>query len=376
MMFAVSYLLVQTDSDVSEINYEGVESFDDPARIQLRIKEDLAAEREAEETLRTQMEQEAKDENAFTTQQKVDETTRQIEEAEQRKQDAIAWEEQERQRIAREKEEELRRAADKKRRELELVRRAQEAAANEQAMIRKQHEDKVRAIQNDCDDGTGRSERRFTHTESWDCQNQWFHDFWSPVRVDQRQQEVDLMMASREAEKNKKLQQLDEKIKMTEAIFDIEMSVMNLKSEVFDGILGGMAKDVRNGGQAIKGIFNDGTDNNRDKTPPKASGGFWEKTGNFLSAPFTLVPKAIDNEFGPNGIISNSVHHAENFVEFVDMVGSMENTSRWQRVRRLFEADSLEERRIREDSVHTHEILFVLGTLLFAIILFRIIIPA
>merc|ERR1711964_705493 len=137
---------------------------------------------------------------------------------EQRKQDAIAWEEQERQRIAREKEEELRRAANKKRRELELVRRAQEAAANEQAIIRKQHEDKVRAIQNDCDDGTGRSERRFTHTESWDCQNQWFHDFWSPVRVDQRQQEVDLMMASREAEKNKKLQQLDEKIKMTEAI--------------------------------------------------------------------------------------------------------------------------------------------------------------
>jgi len=253
MMFAVSYLLVQTDSDVSEINYEGVESFDDPARIQLRIKEDLAAEREAEETLRTQMEQEAKDENAFTTQQKVDETTRQIEEAEQRKQDAIAWEEQERQRIAREKEEELRRAADKKRRELELVRRAQEAAANEQAMIRKQHEDKVRAIQNDCDDGTGRSERRFTHTESWDCQNQWFHDFseWNA----QQQQERDLEMAEFKAEREQEKQQREAKRKKDREDFDRLQALSGYGSSKYDQAAGGAADGLRNGGQAIGRFF-------------------------------------------------------------------------------------------------------------------------
>merc|ERR1711964_462841 len=38
----------------------------------------------------------------------------------------------------------------------------------------------------------------------------------------------------------------------------------------------------------------------------------------------------------------------------------------------IFAADSLDERTLREDSVHTHEILFVLGVLLSTIVLFRV----
>jgi len=108
---------------------------------------------------------------------------------------------------------------------------------------------------------------------------------------------------------------------------------------------------------------------------------FFKTAGEHIIAPGIVIPRVIKRELGPDGLILNTGYAIENTVDFMDMDskefwekygGSIEHTSRWQRVRRLFEADSLEERRIREDSVHTHEILFVLGTLLSAIILFRI----
>jgi len=394
MLFAVfyTYFLVETDS-CSEILYDPFSpSFEASIleRSELRIQEDLAAEKDAE-ALKTQ--QQEKDLKAIEKQAandtRIRNDARWLEETNKARDDAIAFEEQERQRIAREEEAEKKYLARLKEIQEERERLDALIVAPAKAAAAAEREIQYNKVRNNCEIverrkiGSGPAwieydfyahneyyptvedemrekkaindfrwngnrytkngyeyrfapQKRFTHTDDWRCEHQSVHD--------KQAYEDDAPRRARvawEEERPERERLAQEKQKIADAETKYRM-IREKRDEI----------EKRNR-----------TDTYSSNPKPNGIGSKANRKDSNLSSVELALAKGIKS-FG-DGLMDAGRWTMEDLPRFLGIIR-----------RRLFEAESLEERRIREDSVHTHEILFVLGTLLFAIILFRIIIPA
>merc|ERR1711964_152720 len=371
------------------------------------------------EALETQQtEQAAKDKIAYDRQQDADETTRKIEEAGQKRQDALDFQEAEDARRKKLEEDELRR-----------IEREKQIIADATAAFEKQKEidDKVAEWRqkNDCGykdwrnkeyglfgrlhwkqrmKGWGKrygnmvehwEERIFEHTPDYPCEHQEIHDYAAEQHPIEKER-------ARKAEFNAKERQHLDKLakslgyddhadyksqkKLGDALarIDEEFDKKRIKEERQKQI-----EDLKNwsldSAESDSSGYQWGDAGRLGSNEGLTPGEIFAKTaGEHIIAPGIIIGKAIHHAPGPNGWVVQAEHAIEGGVDwYADIIREGEAADKefnkrhqaWSRGngnRRLFEADSLEERRIREDSVHTHEILFVLGTLLSAIILFRI----
>jgi len=388
MLFAVfyTYFLVETDS-CSEILYDPFSpSFEASIleRSELRIQEDLAAEKDAE-ALKTQ--QQEKDLKAIEKQAandtRIRNDARWLEETNKARDDAIAFEEQERQRIAREEEAEKKYLARLKEIQEERERLDALIVAPAKAAAAAEREIQYNKVRNNCEIverrkiGSGPAwieydfyahneyyptvedemrekkaindfrwngnrytkngyeyrfapQKRFTHTDDWRCEHQSVHDKQAyeddaPRRArvaweEERPERERLARLKREEELKKRLKR--------------EEAEEERKAELIESYE--RRERFRN--------------NRRSHNSNKSNMSSFDRT------------MAKGTKSALDGVLDGAEAVFTGVGRFLTRIGR----------RRLFEADSLEERRIREDNVHTHEILFVLGTLLFAIILFRI----